>query len=301
MLSTNDRKMIPISKPTISKDETDAANSVILSNMLARGKEVEEFEKEFKEFIGMPYACATSSGTTALMTVMAALQLPQRSKVITTSYSFIASTSGIVYVNAEPIFVDIDLKTCNISPKSIERALEIHPDAKALLIVHLYGQSCNMDEIMKIVNKHNLILIEDCAQAHGAMWKDKKVGSFGDASIFSFYPTKNMTTGEGGMCLFKKKCIYEKARRYKTHGCVRLYYHDNQGYNFEMNNIAGALGRTQLNKLATNNQIRMKNANFYNTSIVSPLVEKLQVNKYVTHVYNQYNILSLNNDIRIQS
>lgn len=283
--------MIQISRPMIDNLEISAVSEVLASGMIARGKVVEDFEEQFKTYINMPYACATSSGTTALMSALASLSLPPKTKIITTAFSFIATTSAIIYIDGIPIFADIDERTFNISPKSIEELLEKHPDTKALLIVHLFGQSCDMDRIMEIVKKYNLILIEDCAQAHGAMWHGQKLGSFGHASIFSFYPTKNMTTTEGGMCLFKDIEVYKKAKRHINHGCNQLYYHDEHGYNFQMSNIEAAIGIQQLKKLVHFNEQRIRNATYYNEKINNTCITKPYRDSRCHHVYNQYSIL----------
>jgi len=283
--------MIPISKPMIDNSEINTVTDVLSSCMISRGVVVDKFEERFKNYISMPYACATSSGTTALMAALNSLRLPSNSKIITTPFSFIATTSAIIYNNCIPLFADIDERTFNVSTESIEKLLEIHTDVKALLIVHLFGQSCNMDGIMEIVKKYNLLLIEDCAQAHGVTWNERKVGSFGDASIFSFYPTKNMTTGEGGMCLFRKEKIYKKAKRHINHGCDQLYYHNEHGYNFQMSNIAAAIGIQQLEKLDAFNSQRIKNAEYYNAKINNPHITKPYKQNECIHVYNQYSVL----------
>ncbi|MEA4853345.1 MAG: DegT/DnrJ/EryC1/StrS family aminotransferase [Christensenella sp.] len=282
--------MITIAKPQIGREEKDAVMEVMGSGMIASGSIVGEFEKEFASYIGMPYGVACTSGTTALEIGLKALGIGAGDKVITTAYSFIASTNGIVYTGATPVFADIDPRTFNIDIDSTEECLKQNPDAKALLVVHLFGQTCNMDRICELAEKYHVKLIEDCAQAHGAMWNDKKAGSFGDVSTFSFYPTKNMTTGEGGIVLTKDADVAEKARLVENHGMKVRYTHDIIGHNYRMTNIAAAIGREQLKKLDGFNDARRKNAEYYNDHISNTSVIVPKVAAEAKHVYHQYTI-----------
>ena len=233
--------MIAIAKPFLGEEEKQAVGSVIDSGMIACGAVVEEFERRFAAYTGAAHGIATTSGTTALEVALRALGIGPGDKVLTTPFSFIASTNSIVYTGATPVFADIDPRTFNISVDQIEKKLAEQPDIKALLIVHLFGQACDMDPLLDVVKKHGLLLVEDCAQAHGAMYKGRRVGTFGDAAAFSFYPTKNMTTGEGGMMLTPHQEVAEKARLLINHGMKVRYHHDIVGYNYRMTNMAASI------------------------------------------------------------
>ena len=282
--------MISIAKPWITQAETDAVIKVMDSGMIACGATVSEFEREFAGYIGASHGIATTSGTTALEIALRAMGIGRGDKVITTAYSFIASTNSIVYVGATPVFVDIDPDNFNIDTVSLRKALTENPDAKAMLIVHLFGQACNMDEIMALAKEFDVMVLEDCAQSHGAKWNGKRVGSFGTAAAFSFYPTKNMTTGEGGIVLTSDDAIAEKARLLINHGMKVRYTHDEVGYNYRMTNIAAAIGLEQLKRLDGFNDKRRKAADFYNKNINNPSVQVPSVDEGSYHVYHQYTI-----------
>lgn len=285
--------MINVACPNLGLEEKSAVNEVIDSGMIACGNITTDFEKRFAGYIGANHGIATTSGTTALEVALRALGLGQGDKILTTAYSFIATTNAILYVGATPIFADIEEDSFNISPEEIEKKLCEHPDIKALLIVHLFGRPCNMDRIMEIVSKHHLILIEDCAQAHGAKWKGKTVGTFGHAAAYSFYPAKNMTTGEGGIVLTNDDKVAETARMLINHGMRIRYHHEIIGYNYRMTNVSASIGLCQLNKLDSMNEARKTNARAYdkglaNANIILPKAAE-------GHVYHQYTIRVINN------
>jgi perosamine synthetase len=282
--------MIPIAKPRISQAEKDAVMAVLDSGMIACGRTVTEFEKSFAEYIGAAHGIATTSGTTALETALRALGVGAGDKVITTAWSFIASTNSILYTGAEPVFADIDGRAFNIDPDRIEAALKANPDAKAIQIVHLFGQPCEMDRIVELAKKYGVKLIEDCAQAHGAEWNGRKVGSFGDAAAFSFYPTKNMTTGEGGIVLTNDEETGRRTRLLINHGMERRYVHDVIGYNYRMTNISAAIGLEQLKRLDGFNDARRHCAALYDAGITNPLVETPFARPEGKHVYHQYTV-----------
>jgi perosamine synthetase len=287
--------MVQMAKLSLGNEEKEAVNNVIDSGMIACGEVVKEFENAFAQYCGAAYGIATTSGTTALEVALRALGLGNGDKILTTPYSFIASTNPIIYVGATPVYADIDPDTFNLDLDTVEKVLSEEKDIKALLIVHLFGRPCDMDRLKSIVNKYKLFLIEDCAQAHGATWNGKRVGSFGDVSAFSFYPTKNMTTGEGGIILTSNSEIAEKARMMINHGMKVRYYHDVIGYNYRMTNIAAAIGLCQLNKLPAMNKRRYANAQFYNGHINNPLIR--QPGLIEGHVYHQYT-LQIDNGLR---
>ncbi|KKQ18777.1 MAG: putative pyridoxal phosphate-dependent enzyme [Berkelbacteria bacterium GW2011_GWA1_36_9] len=279
---------VNIASPQIGKEEIKAVTDVMKSGMLAQGPKVKEFEEKFAKFIGTKYAVATSSGTTALEVALRAHGIGTDDEVITTSFTFIASANSILYTGARPVFTDINETTFNLDPEKIEKA--ITKKTKAILPVHLYGQACDMTKIMAIARKHKLIVIEDACQSHGAEYRNKKVGSFG-TSAFSLYPTKNMTTGEGGMITTNSKEIYDQANLIRAHGSKIKYYHDILGYNYRMTDIEGAIGIEQLKKLNKFNSLRIKNAKFLNKNlgkIAGIIVPEEAMG--AKHVYHQYTI-----------
>ena len=282
--------MINIAKPMMGEEEKQAVLEVLDSGMIACGAVVSEFENEFAAYLGTEHCIATTSGTTALEVGLRALGIGKGDIVITTPFSFIASTNAIIYTGASPVFAEIDAKTFLIDPASVEKTVSEHPEAKALLIVHLFGLCCDMDAIMEIVKKHNLLLIEDCAQAHGAEWKGKKAGTFGNVGCFSFYPTKNMTTSEGGAVVTHDAETARKCRLLINHGMEVRYHHDEIGYNYRMTNICGAIGRCQLKKLDRFNSIRRVHAAYLNENINNPLIETPVEPENAKHVYHQYTV-----------
>ncbi len=283
--------MIPIARPIIGDEERKAVLEVLDSNMIACGAVTTKFEEEFASYIGAKHGIATNNGTTALETALRALGAGPGVKVLTTPFSFIASTNAIVYTGATPVFADIGANTFNISPEAIEARLKEDPEIRILLIVHLFGQPCDMDAIMPLVKKYGLLLVEDCAQAHGAAWSGKKAGSFGDAACFSFYPTKNMTTSEGGMVLTSDDGTARRCRMIINHGMEKRYYHDDIGYNFRMTNIAAAIGRCQLKKLDGWNEKRRANAALYAEALAGVSGVSLpECPEKAFHVYHQYTI-----------
>lgn len=290
--------MIPIAKPIIGKEEKEAVLGVLDSGCLAQGPQVAAFEEEFAKFCAVEYAVATTSGTTALQLALLALGIGPGDEVITTPFSFIASSNSILYAGAKPIFCDIEEETFNIDPEMIESL--ITPKTKAIMPVHLYGNPANMDKILELAKKHDLFVIEDACQAHGAKINDKLVGSFGNASGFSFYPTKNMTTGEGGMALFKDKAVYEKALMIRAHGMKVRYYHEILGHNFRMTDIHASIGREQLRKLPEFNKKRKENALYLLENIKNPKVGLPRIKKGFSHVFHQFTLKIVDRDKAIE-
>ncbi len=254
-------KPITIAQPLLGKEEEQAVLNVLRSGNLAQGEKVVEFEKRFASYIGAKYAIATSNGTTALHLALLSLDITSGDEVITSPFSFIASANAALYSNATPIFADIDSKTFNIDPQLIES--KITQKTKVIIPVHLYGLPAEMTKIMKVAKKYNMKVIEDACQAHGAKINDKFVGTFGNLGCFSFYPTKNMTTGEGGIITTNSKKLANKLQLLRSHGMKKRYHHSYLGYNFRMTNIAAAIGIEQLKKLETFNKKREANAKLY--------------------------------------
>jgi len=281
---------VPIAKPIIGDEEIENVVEVLKSGMIAQGPKVAEFEQKFAEWVGAKYGIAVNSGTAALHTALLACGIGEGDEVITTPFTFIASGNSIVYTGAKPVFADIDLKTYTLDPDSIEDL--ITENTKAILPVQLYGQSANMDKINELAEKYGLIVIEDAAQAHGATCNGKKVGSMGDMACFSFYPTKNMTTSEGGIITTDDEDLAEKARIFRAHGATVRYHHDEIGYNFRMTDISAAIGLAQLEKIDEFNEKRIANAAYLNEGLKD--VDGV-VTPYCAydskHVYHQYTIM----------
>lgn len=213
------------------------------------GKDVEDFEKAFTATLGYPRALAVNSGTAPLHMACMMAGFGPGDEVIAPPFTFISTVWGVSYVGATPRFVDVEEGTFNLDPAKIEAA--ITPKTKGIIVVHLFGQPARMDEIMTIARKHNLFVIEDCAQAVGAKYKGTPVGTIGDAGTFSFYPTKNLGgCGEGGALVTRREELHTRARHIRVHGSDRRYYHDIIGGNFRMDGFQGALLNVKLPHLA---------------------------------------------------
>jgi len=277
--------MITIARPIIGSEEKQAVMEVLDSGLLAQGPRVKAFEEAFAKLCGVKYAIATSSGTTALHTALLALGITNDAEVITSSFTFIASANSILYTGARPVFVDIDPDTFNIDPRLIEAA--ITPRTRAILPVHLFGLSCDMDPIRVIARKHHLIIIEDACQSHGAHYHNQPVGSFGTGT-FSLYPTKNMTSAEGGMITTDHDAIAENCRVIRQHGMRRRYYHDELGFNFRMTDVHAAIGLEQIKKLERFNQARLDNALYLNSHLRG--VQVPVIPEGYRHVFHQYTV-----------
>jgi len=281
--------MIPIAKPFIGDEEINEVESVLRSGFIAQGPKVAEFEEKFANYIGTRHAVATSSGTTALHIALLCARIGKDDEVITTPFSFAATANCVLYAGAKPVFVDIEPETYNINPELIEDA--ITDKTKAIIPVHLYGQPADMDPINKIAKKHELKVIEDAAQAHGAVYKGINVGLLGDIACFSFYPTKNITTGEGGMITTNNREFDHDARALRAHGESERYRHSILGYNFRMTDIAAAIGVVQLKRLDGFNEKRIENAEYLTEHVrYIDWIEPPFVQDGVKHVFHQYTI-----------
>jgi dTDP-4-amino-4,6-dideoxygalactose transaminase len=281
--------MIGIASPSLGRRERDAAAEVIESGQLADGPVVRAFEREFAETVGTEYGVATSNGTTALHAVLHAFGIGRGDRVVTTPFSFVATANAIRFCGAEPVFVDIDPQTLNVDPDAVAAVVE-REAVDAVLVVHLYGLPVEMDRLREIADRASIPLIEDAAQAHGATYGGVPVGALGDAACFSFYPTKNMTTGEGGMITTDDREVAERAARFVNHGRSDSYVHVELGHNFRMTSIAAAIGRVQLGRLDGFLSARRENA--------SRLTEALERTDLVPpatpdgarHAYHQYTL-----------
>ena len=277
--------MIPIAKPLIGDEEKRAVLEVLDSGMLAQGPKVKAFEEEFAELCGVRYAVATSSGTTALHMALLAHDIGPSDEVITTPFTFIASANSILYVGARPVFVDIGPATFNIDPDKIESA--ITPRTKAIMPVHLFGLMCEMAPIMALARAYDLVVIEDACQAHGAEYNRSRSGSFG-TGCFSLYPTKNVTSAEGGMITTNDEQVAGRCRIIRQHGMRRRYYHDELGYNYRMTDVHAAIGLAQTRKLERFNEARIANAAYLESSLEGVTVPI--VPEGYRHVFHQYTI-----------
>jgi perosamine synthetase len=277
--------MIPISSPQFGDEELALVREVLESGIVAQGPKVAQLEQEFAKLSETQFALAVSSGTTALHVALLAHGIGAGDEVITSPFTFIASANSVLYTGARPVFVDIDADTFNIDPAKIEAA--ITPRTKAIMPIHLYGLMADMDAIMDIARRHNLAVIEDAAQAHGATYKGRPAGSFG-TGCFSLYATKNMTTAEGGMVTTNDPGIAERVKLLRAHGMKVRYYHDILGYNFRMTDLHAALGLAQIRKLPAFNERRRQNAEFFNQHIKRALTPKTPDG--YGHVWHQYTI-----------
>ncbi len=277
--------MIPISKPFIGQEEKEGVLAVLESGMLAQGPRVAELEQRFAALCGTKHAIATSSGTTALHVALLAHEIGPGDEVITTPFTFIATVNSILFVGARPVLVDIDAETFNIDPTLIEAA--VTPRTKAIMPVHLYGYPCDMDPILEIAERHGLAIIEDAAQAVGARYKGRMVGSFGTA-CFSLYATKNVMSGEGGMITTDDDVVAERARMLRSHGMRRRYYHDALGYNFRMSDLHAAIGVAQMDRLEGFTAKRRENAAYLSAHLRGVRVPT--VREGFEHVWHQYTI-----------
>jgi dTDP-4-amino-4,6-dideoxygalactose transaminase len=236
--------------PSIGTEEENAVLDTLRSGQLASGPEVDNFEHEFAAFVGANRAVACSSGTTALMMALRAVDIGPKDEVIVPALSFVATANVVIALGATPVFAEIDASTFTIDPSAVERMITAR--TKAVVAVHLYGLPADLDRLSEICSSARVALIEDAAQAHGASWSGRRVGSWGTAA-FSFYATKNMTTGEGGMLTTADPSVAERARSYADHGRVRSsrdpYEHPHFGLNFRLSDIAASIGRVQLRKL----------------------------------------------------
>ena len=278
--------MIPIAKPWIGEEEKKAVLNVLDSGMLASGKWVKEFEQKFARYIGVKYAIATTNGTQALILILEALGIRGKD-VLVPSFTFISSATSVIRAGGKPVFVDVDPKTFNIDINDAKK--KITKDTVAIMPVHLYGQPADMGAVREFAEDNGLHIVEDACQAHGAEWDGKKVGGLGTAAAFSFYPTKNMTTGEGGMVTTNNDELAERVKMLRNHGQKERYLHTELGWNYIMTNIAAAIGLAQLKKLDKANKIRKRNAKVYDEEL-NGVVETPYVSPKANHVYHQYTI-----------
>jgi len=240
---------VPIYQPSLSGNEKKYVNECLDSSWISsRGDFIGRFENEFIKYIGSNHAVSVSNGTVALHLALVTLGIGPGDEVIVPSFTYIASVSTICHAGATPVFVDSLYSSWQIDPAQIRKA--ITSKTRAIMVVHLYGQPCEMDEIVKIAKEFKLFVIEDCAEAFGSEYNGKRVGTFGDIACFSFYGNKTITTGEGGMVVTNDETLWDRAYHLRMHGLAkyREYWHDVLGFNYRMTNICAAIGLAQLEK-----------------------------------------------------
>lgn len=246
----NENLHVSLAQPRLNGNEYKYLMDAFFSTWISStGKYITSFEERFSKYCGVKFGVATSNGTTALHLALAALGIGAGDEVIVPDITFAATINAVIYTGATPVIVDIEEKSWCIDPDEIEKA--ITPKTRAVIPVHIYGQPCDMGRICEIAKKNSLYVIEDCAEAHGAEWENRKVGSFGIISCFSFFGNKVITTGEGGMCITNDENLNQKMRVLRDHGMSkeRKYYHEAIGFNYRMTNLQAAIGTAQVEQI----------------------------------------------------
>lgn len=244
--------MIPVYQPFFEGNEKKYVNQCLDSTWISsKGEFISKFENEFSNYIGAPYATTVANGTVALHLALVTLGIGPGDEVIVPTLTYIASVNTIMQTGATPVFVDSLASSWQVDSADIER--NITPKTKAIMVVHLYGQPCDMDAIVPLCKKHGLMLVEDCAESFGSTYKGRHTGTFGDIATFSFFGNKTITTGEGGMVVAKAPEVIERAYHLKTQGVSsqQEYWHDEVAYNYRMTNICAAIGLAQLEQVKT--------------------------------------------------
>jgi dTDP-4-amino-4,6-dideoxygalactose transaminase len=279
--------MIPISKPLIGPEEKAAVEEVMASGMLAQGPRVAAFEEAFADFMDVKHAIAVASGTEAIRLGLLALGVGPNSEVIVPAFTFVATATAVMMTGATPVIVDVEPDTFCLDPVKASDA--ISAKTKAVMPVHLYGHPADMGPLVDLCQDHDLSLVEDACQAHGARWNGRRVGSVGEVGTFSFYPTKNMTTGEGGAVTTSDPELAERLRLLRQHGLAAPYQYKMFGYNSRMTDIEAAIGLVQLGKLDGYNMARRMNASMLTEGIEDLVVTPTEA-EWAEHVYHQYTI-----------
>lgn len=283
--------MIKLTKLDLQNEEKKRVLKVFDSGFIAQGPQVKKLERQIAQLCGTKYAVATNNGTSALHTALYAIDTHAGDEIITTPFSFIATVNSILMIGAIPKFVDIEEKTFNLDPKQIEE--KITKKTKAILVADLYGQPANYNEINKVAKKYNLKVIEDAAQAIGATYQGKKTGNLGDIGCFSFYATKNIVSGEGGMITMNDKDYFERAVQFRNHGQLssKIYQYVDLGYNYRMMDIQAVILLSQLKRISKIIEQRNAIAERYNTAfvllkgLITPIIDENR-----THTFNQYTV-----------
>ncbi len=301
LIKQNSSKKIKVAVPSVDLKEYKRIKEVVLNGKIVSGKYVKEFENKFSKFVGTKYSCAVNSGTAALHTALRCLELKPGSEVIVPAISFMSTASAVLHHNCIPKFCDISHKDYCISVDDLKK--KISNRTKAVIITHFTGNVCELDKIKKILKKKNIPLIEDCAQAHGSEFKNKKVGTFGDISCFSFYVTKHMTTGEGGILCFNSKKYEKISKMFRNHGLKNRDEHEIVGYNYRMNEIAALIGIEQLKKVNKINNLRIRNSKYIIKSlrkIKQNWFELQHIPNYSKHTFFWLAIRIIDKTIRLE-
>ncbi len=292
--STKDRvRKFSILEPIIGNKELSYAIDAIKSGWISsRGAYLSKFEKSFEKYLKNGHAVAVTSGTTALQTALTALGIKKKDEVIVPNFTFAASINSIINSGATPVIAEVDEKTWTLDVKNLKKY--ISKKTKAIMLVHIYGQPCKIDEIKKIAKKHKLLIIEDCAEAIGAKYKGRLIGSDGDCSCFSFFANKTITSGEGGMAVFKNKKKADFARKLINHGLSNKvrYYHEVVGHNFRMTNIQAAVGLAQLERIKELLKKRKNTFKIYDNLLINKKkISLLPKNSWSENSYWLYTVL----------
>jgi len=283
---------VPIADPELGEREMDRVRMVMESGMIADGPEVRRFEEDFADFCEADHGVATANGTMALHAALEALDVGPGDKVVTTPFSFVASANAVRLAGAEPVFADVDPETFNLDPTKVEEIVREDEHVEAIMPVHLYGLPAEMEHLLDVADDYDLAVVEDACQSHGAEYRGRSVGALGDVACFSFYPTKNMTTGEGGMITTDRDDVVEQAESFVNHGRPPEggYKHVRLGHNFRMTSIAAAIGRVQLDRLPDYNEARRSNAAYLDDALADAEVVTPTEPDDRRHVYHQYTV-----------
>jgi len=293
------RMKIPIYQPSLTGNEKKYVNECLDSTWISsKGKFLNEFEHKFADYTGVKYALGVSNGTVALHLALIALGIGSGDEVIVPTLTYIASVNAITYTGATPVFVDSLKTTWQMDPDDVRRRITSH--TRAIMVVHLYGHPCEMDEIKSLADEYKLLIIEDCAEAFGAKYKGVHVGSFGDIATYSFYGNKTITTGEGGMVVTNDKNIFDRANHFHGQGLAqnRQYWHDVIGYNYRMTNICAALGLAQLEQADSFLARKREIAQWYKEGLAGIPVEFHSEKNEVVHSYWMCSILVQHAELR---
>lgn len=283
---------IPLARPSLGPEEFAAVQSVLASGQVTQGSEVAHFEQEFIEQVGTIHAAAVSSGTAALHLALLAAGVGSGDEVIVPAFTFAATANAVALAGATPVFADVDENTFCLDPESVLSL--VSPRTAAIIAVHLFGHIAPMKELRSISDKYSLLLVEDAAQAHGAALDGVGAGALGDVAAFSFYATKNMTTGEGGMVTTRDAAVDRRVRLLRNQGMLERYRNEVVGFNARMTDIAAAIGRVQLSRLADLNARRRTNADRYQAALTSVSLPRALPGH--EHVFHQFTVRTPNRD-----
>jgi len=289
-LSDEIHREVTIADPVVGEREQAAVADVLESGMLADGPQVRAFEDEFADYCDADHAVGVANGTAALHAALIGLGIGPGDTVVTTPLSFVATANAARLAGADVAFADVDPDTGNVDPQAVDAQLREHDDAAAVVAVHLYGHPADMDALLDVTDSHGVPLVEDAAQAHGARYRGDPVGAIGDVGCFSFYPTKNMTTGEGGMVVTDRADVDTRVERFVNHGRTEDGSFAHVGHNFRMTSLAAAMGRVQLDRLPGFLEARREHARALTDVLVDTPITAPTVAPAVDHAWHQYTV-----------